>query len=52
MNANFEKWNQALIHGDSTDLCESLREAIEVIEKCLELINKNRHVLAEVLQTK
>lgn len=49
MNVNFLKWKAALKHGGENELAESLQETIAVIERCIEIINRNGHVLAQAL---
>jgi hypothetical protein len=50
MNVNFTKWKAALKHGEANELAESLQETVEVIERCIEIINRNGDVFAQALQ--
>lgn len=49
MNVNFTKWKAALEHGEANELADSLQETVAVIERCIEIINNNGHVLAQAL---
>jgi hypothetical protein len=49
MNVNFSKWKAALKHGEANELAECLQETVEVIERCIEIINRNAHVFAQAL---
>lgn len=49
MNVNFTKWKAALKHGEANELAECLQETVEVIERCIEIINRNGEVFSKIL---